>query len=110
MKLLVDENISYRVIDSIISYFPNSVHVSNIIKGKITDLEIWDYAKINDYVIVTYDQDFYEWQQLKGFPPYVVWLRFGNAPTNYIAKKLTLHKQQIIELATEKQIGILEIH
>lgn len=69
MKLLVDENISYRILRLIGKSFPDSIHVTAIKEGKVTDTEIWNYAKENNFIIVTYDEDFYEWQQLKGFPP-----------------------------------------
>jgi predicted nuclease of predicted toxin-antitoxin system len=110
MKLLVDENISYRVLKLIYKHFPGSIHVSAIKKGRITDLEIWKYAKKHGYVIVTYDEDFYEWQQLRDYPPYVVWLRFGNAPTKRIANKLLLNRNKILNMVSSEKSGILEIH
>ena len=88
MRLLIDENISHRILKVIDKHFTGSVHVPSIKKGRVTDLEIWSYAKEHDFVIVTYDQDFYEWQQLRESPPHVVWLRFGNAPARFIADML----------------------
>jgi len=110
MKLLLDENISYRALKYIDSHFPGSVHVSNIKKGRITDREIWDYAKRNDFVITTYDEDFYEWQQLRDFPPFIIWLRFGNASTRYIAGKLIHHKNDILKMVSDETKGVLEIY
>lgn len=109
MKLLIDENISHRLIPTIEEHFPDSDHVKYIGTSPVSDQFIWKYAKEHGYVIVTYDEDFYEWQQLRGYPPYVVWLRFGNAPTKYIAQKLTSHKNKILKLANDEEIGILEI-
>jgi len=110
MKLLFDENISYRILKYIDSHFPGSAHVTTIKKGKITDREIWDYAKQHNYVIVTYDEDFYEWQQLRDFPPYITWLRFGNATTRYIAGKLIRHKNDISKMVSDETKGVLEIY
>lgn len=90
--------------------FPESEHVTSVEDGKVTDLEIWDYAKENNFIIVTYDEDFYEWQQLKSFPPNIVWLRIGNAPTNRIAQQLNSNKYEILKMARNKYNGILEIH
>ncbi|WPP49855.1 DUF5615 family PIN-like protein [Catalinimonas niigatensis] len=42
------------------------------------DYDIWQFAKANDYTIITFDADFYELQTIKGFPPPIIWLRFGN--------------------------------
>lgn len=110
MKLLIDENISYRILKVIDEHFPGSVHVTSIKKGRVTDLEIWGYAKQHDFVIVTYDEDFYEWQQLRESPPHVVWLRFGNAPTRYIADKLIRNKYNILQMVSDEMNGILEIY
>lgn len=85
MKLLIDENISHRILPAIEDHFPGSTHVKSIGEAPVSDQFIWKHALKYNYVIVTYYQDFYEWQQLRGFPPYVVWLRFGNAPTKYIS-------------------------
>jgi predicted nuclease of predicted toxin-antitoxin system len=84
MKLLIDENVSHRILRLIDENFPHSKHVTTI-KKRISDIEIWNYAKENGFIIVTYDEDFYDWQQLRGFPPKIVWLRIGNAPTKRIA-------------------------
>lgn len=110
MRLLIDENISFRILKFIDSHFPGSAHVSSIKNGKITDLEIWSYAKQHDFVIVTYDEDFYEWQQLKESPPHIIWLRFGNAPTRFIAEKLIRNKNNILQMISDKMNGILEIY
>jgi predicted nuclease of predicted toxin-antitoxin system len=109
MKLLRDENISHRMLPIIEEYFSGSVHVKDISEAPASDRFIWEHAKEHNYIIVTYDEDFYEWQQLRGFPPYVVWLRFGNAPTKYITQKLLNQKDKILKLANNKEDGTLEI-
>jgi predicted nuclease of predicted toxin-antitoxin system len=45
MKLLFDENISFRIIKSIEVNFPGSIHCRNITQEVLTDLQIWEYAK-----------------------------------------------------------------
>lgn len=77
MKLLLDENISYRVIKVISTSFPGSIHVLSL-KGHLnSDRDIFFYARTHGFLIVTFDEDFYELQLLKGAPPKIVWLRFG---------------------------------
>ncbi|MFC2126677.1 DUF5615 family PIN-like protein [Bacteroidota bacterium] len=110
MKLLFDENISYRIISIINNHFPESIHVSSIRKKRFSDLDIWIFAKENDYTIVTYDADFYEWQQLRGYPPKIIWLRFGNAKTEIIADELIKNINQIQDFVSDKDIGLLEIY
>lgn len=110
MKLLLDENISYRILKYIDTYFPGSAHVTSIKKERITDREIWEYAKKHNYVIATYDEDFYEWQQLRDYPPYIIWLRFGNDSTRNIADKLIRHKNDILKMVSDEAKGVLEIY
>jgi predicted nuclease of predicted toxin-antitoxin system len=109
MKLLIDENISHRMLSIIEEYFPGSVHVKNISEAPVSGRFIWEHAKEYGYIIVTYDEDSYEWQQLRGFPPYVVWLRFGNASTKYITQKLLNQKDNILKLANNNEEGTLKI-
>ena len=57
MKLLFDQNISYRIIPKLLSYFPESKHVSQVGLNNSEDSEIWNFAKGNGNVIVTFDSD-----------------------------------------------------
>ena len=43
------------------------------------DLDIWNYAKGNDFIIVTMDEDFLDMINIFGFPPKVVLLRTGQS-------------------------------
>lgn len=52
-------------------------HVLNI-NPLWNDDEIWDYAKNNNLIIITKDKDFSVKQILKGSPPKIVHIKFGN--------------------------------
>jgi predicted nuclease of predicted toxin-antitoxin system len=110
MKLLIDENISYRIINLIKTHFPGSIHVSSIRDKRFSDLEIWSYAKENNFTIVSYDADFYEWQLIRGYPPKIIWLRLGNTKTEIIANELVKNFDQIRNFISEREVGLLEIH
>lgn len=59
MKLLLfDQNISPRLVEHLSDLYPNSVHVSMVDMGNALDIEVWQYAYDNDYIIVTKDADF----------------------------------------------------
>ena len=51
MKLLLDENLSDRITSRIIDLYPNSIHVKNVGLINSNDVLIWEYAKVNDFVI-----------------------------------------------------------
>ncbi|WP_424946528.1 DUF5615 family PIN-like protein [Candidatus Spongiihabitans sp.] len=58
MKLLLDQNLSHRIVQSLAKVYPESMQVSALHMSNATDQEIWDYAQQNGYVIVTLDADF----------------------------------------------------
>lgn len=91
MKLLFDQNISYRLVKKIIDTFPGAAQIKELGLVDATDREIWEYAKDNSYSIVTFDADFSDLSTLLGFPPKIVWLRSGNTVTSNLEKLLKKH-------------------
>jgi predicted nuclease of predicted toxin-antitoxin system len=69
MKLLFDQNISHRLISLIQDILPEAKQVRQIGLENSTDKQIWEYAKENDYIIVTFDADFYDFSLVWGHPP-----------------------------------------
>ena len=65
MKLLLDQNISYRVIKKMINIYPESSHVSSFGLQAVDDREVWEFAQKNNYTLVTQDADFYDISLLK---------------------------------------------
>ena len=90
MKLLFDQNISYRSEKKISAVFLDSKHISNVGLLNKEDFEIWNFAKLNGFTIVTFDSDFFDLSLVKGTPPKIIWFRSGNFPTNKIAEILKL--------------------
>jgi predicted nuclease of predicted toxin-antitoxin system len=86
MKLLFDQNISFRVIKGINDIFPEAKQLRELNLENLSDLEIWHFALKNDYAIVTFDADFYDMSLLHGIPPQIIWLRTGNTSTQNLIK------------------------
>ncbi len=110
MKLLFDENISWRIKKILLKHFPDCKHVSDIENELRTDNQIWEYAKKQDFIIVTFDEDFTDIQMIYEFPPKIIWLRCGNKNTVYIAEKLIRLKTEIINFYNDNEQGIFEIY
>jgi predicted nuclease of predicted toxin-antitoxin system len=110
MKLLFHENISWRIVKKVQDVFPLSEHVTNIHPKLSNDLSIFYYARKENFLIVTFDEDFREIQSINGFPPKIIWLRMGNTSTQFVLAKLMDNQQGIIELESTDEIGILEIY
>lgn len=94
MKLLFDQNLSRKLVTQLADVFPGSSHVQFHGLEVNTDTEIWEFAKTNDFCIVTQDVDFAERSRLYGSPPKVVWLRCGKCRIN--VKSLSRENSQAI--------------
>lgn len=108
MKLLFDQNISFRVVDKLIDIFPESAQVRILKLENATDLEIFEYARLNQYAIVTFDSDFCDLSAVKGYPPKIIWIRTGNTRTAELIDLLR-NKKDLIEIFLDEDYGCLEI-
>ena len=108
-KLLFDQNLSYRIIKNIGDLFPESKHVARLKLDKADDLALWQYAKDNDFHIVSKDTDFNDINTLYGFPPKIIWIQTGNTSTKNIIE-IIRNKSKVIQLFLEDtNTGILKI-
>ena len=98
MSLLIDENISHRIVTKLTEYFPGTIHVTQIENSRLNDFQIYKTAKDKNLIIVTRDEDFRDLQRIHGCPPKVDWLRTGNASTLAIFHKLVAKKGEIDSL------------
>jgi len=109
MRLISDENISWRLKKLI----PNwDILPVNEIKSveRLSDRMIWQFAKVNNYTILTFDEDFSELQNLLSFPPKIIWLRTGNVSTDEIANILISHEKIISNFIDDDEAGVLELY
>ena len=110
VKLLFDQNISYNLVEKLKMFFPNSNHVRLLGLEFATDEKIWEYARKNNFVIVTQDSDFNERSLLYGYPPKILWLRTGNTKTENIEKVIKTHHTIILQFGEDDENGCLEIY
>ncbi len=109
MKLLFDQNISFRILRRIESHFPTATQVRLEGLENSSDKEIWEYTRDNDFLIVTFDSDFYEFSVIWGSPPKIVWLKSFNQMTNAIADLIIDSKGSIMDFANDSSIDCLEV-
>ena len=109
MKLLFDQNISARIVRLIKDDFPNCSQITLEGLKDSKDLDIWRWAKQNNYCIVTFDADFLDILTLRGFPPKVILVRTGNRRTTVLAEIFTKWKSSIEAFLADDNVGCLEI-
>ena len=107
MKLLFDQNLSPRLVKRLENLFPNSMHVQNVGLAAEKDTELWNYARDNDYCIVSKDTDFIARSAIHRWPPKVILLRVGNCSTNRIEAILITHYSDIQTFARNFERGLL---
>jgi predicted nuclease of predicted toxin-antitoxin system len=109
MKLLFDQNISFRVLRLLPDSFSDCRQVRSVGMYNRDDREIWQYAKVNGFTIVTFDADFFDLSILHGFPPKVIWLRTGNLTTSEIAELIMLNFSDITSFIKDPDQSCLDI-
>lgn len=102
MKLLLDENLSRRVVPFILDAYPGSTQIALLDMEQADDQMVWEYAKQNGFVIVTRDSDYLDLSALHGQPPKIVWLRTGNQSKAAVIH-LLLKSKGAIEKALEQE-------
>ena len=95
MKLLFDQNLSFRIIKNLLELNIDCLHVSTCGLSNCNDIEIWKFAKNNFYTIVTCDSDFYDLSVINGHPPKIIWLRVGNISKNVIVQLIKNNSELI---------------
>jgi predicted nuclease of predicted toxin-antitoxin system len=108
MKLLLDENLSRRLLPFLLEAYPDSGQVVLLGLQHATDLEIWEHAAAHDYILLTKDADFYDLSLTRGSPPQVIWLRTGNAGNAYVLQLLLDYRSEI-QAAFESGIACVEL-
>lgn len=95
MKLFVDNNLSYKLIEPLQIPFPGTQHIRDLLTVQTDDLQIWNHAKSYGFTILTKDNDFDERSQLEGCPPKIIHLICGNQTTKFILDLLLKNIEQI---------------
>ena len=110
MKLLFDQNLSFKLCRTVADLFPESNHVRLLGLSEVGDRVLWDYAKTNGFTIVSQDVDFAEMAALLRSPPKVIWLRSENLSTAAISTLMRRHAELIVAFGKDDDAACLEIY
>lgn len=66
MRLLLDENLSPRLVGSLDDLYPGTTHVREVGLASAEDSTVWGYAATNGFTIVSKDADFHQRSFLLG--------------------------------------------
>jgi predicted nuclease of predicted toxin-antitoxin system len=109
VKLLLDQNLSFRLAKRLQDLFPGTVRVRERGMATAPDQEVWDHATHHGYVILSKDADFHQRSFLYGPPPKVVWLRIGNCTTDEIEEVIRSNRDQLRTFAADAEAAFLAL-
>ena len=109
MKLLLDENLSRRLVPFLQHDYPGSNQVVLLGMESASDKEVWQKAREDGYVIVTRDADFQELSLVWGQPPKVIRLKTMNQSRAATLKVLTENRDAIAEALVGNDLASVEI-
>jgi predicted nuclease of predicted toxin-antitoxin system len=96
MKILIDQNISYRIMAMIQNELWQVEHIKNHDLVNANDFEIFMFARQNKYeAILTLDEDFQLLQLVHEQPPKIIWIRIGNCSTKKLAETIKTNTSTI---------------
>ena len=110
MKLLFDQNISFRILPMLgLPVFADCRHVKTVGLDNCNDTDIWQFARQQGFTIVTFDSDFFDMLVVHGFPPKIIWFRTGNLTTSQIAEWMMNNNIKILSFIDNQEQSCLEI-
>lgn len=111
MKIVIDQNISFRIIPHINHLFTEIIHIRTLGWTDAPDIVIFRNAKQQDFdAILTLDEDFDNIILENSPPPKILWLRVRNCTTNHLAKIIVDKIEVINEFLKDKELDCLEIY
>jgi len=106
VKLLLDENLSHRILKFVFDLYPDSASVDELNLYAAKDEEIWRLAARAGFVIVTKDSDFRQRSFARGTPPKVIWVATGNCSTQKIVNLLRANREVIQAFASNPDTAL----
>ena len=110
MKILIDQNISFRIIPLLALHFPAIDHVKSFDMEHSNDFEIYMFARNKKFLaILTLDEDFNHLQLMHATPPKIIWIRGKNSTTAVLANIINENIEQIKAFLIDSEVDCLEI-
>ena len=109
MKLLVDHNLSPKLVRHLAERYPGTVHTLDLGFDRTPDHELWLFAKRNGFHVLSKDADLERISLLRGAPPKVIWLRIGNANTQSVLELLDAHQADIEAFLNNEEGSVLAL-
>lgn len=110
MRLLLDENLSHRLVARLADAYPGSAHVRDVGLATADDAAVWEHARAHGFTVVSRDSDFHDLAVLRGPPPRLVWIRRGNCSTRDLEAILRRHRADVERFGADPTAAVLVLY
>jgi predicted nuclease of predicted toxin-antitoxin system len=109
VKLLLDENLSRRIVPALQARWPGSSQVALLGLERATDVQLCDYAAQHGFVICSKDDDFHHLLAARGYKPRLVHVALGNASNDQILRTLLAAASRIEAAFADPTTGVIVV-
>ena len=103
LKFIVDTQLPSSLAELLCSFDTDAIHTTSFPEGHLLDdKRILAIAIKENRIIVTKDTDFFEYFLLKGAPPKVLLIEFGNIKNSDLFKLFELHFKKIVDMLNKQ--------
>lgn len=111
MKVIIDQNISHRILPGISFLFDELAHVKNLDWLDWNDHSIFMAARRLQFdALMTLDEDFNKLLLQHGTPPKIIWLKTGNCSTAKLSSVIISNKDVIERFLLNEGFDCLELY
>jgi predicted nuclease of predicted toxin-antitoxin system len=109
VKLLLDENLSRRLIPALQDRVPGSSQVTLLGLERSTDAELCEYAAREGFVLCSKDDDFQRLVAARLYRPKLILLAIGNATNDRVLEALLAAADRLERVLSQDDVGIAVI-
>ena len=107
MKLLLDENLSRRLVPALQARFPGTSQVALLGLERATDAALCDHAALHDFVNCSKDDDFQRLVAARSYWPRLIHLALGNTSNDAVLTALLAAAERLQAAFDDPNTGIV---
>ena len=109
MKLLLDENLSRRLVPGLQARFAGSSQVALLGLERATDAQLCEYAAAHSFVLCSKDDDFHRLVAARRYRPKLVHLALGNAGNDRVLAALLSAAERLEAALADPGVGVVVV-
>jgi predicted nuclease of predicted toxin-antitoxin system len=107
LKILLDENLSRRLVPALNARWPGSSQVALLGLERASDADLCAYAAAQGFVICSKDDDFHRLVAARGYRPQLIHVALGNASNDQILSALLSAADRIEQALADPLTGVV---